>query len=77
MQLRVNVKIDNQSSQVVEVPGSSGKEDENGSVRSNGIMNNYVQAKVELEGLVPGKHTLRIYAVDPGVVIDRISFPMN
>ncbi|MTK53238.1 glycosyl hydrolase 115 family protein [Paludibacter sp.] len=77
MQLRVHVSIDNQISKVVEVLGSSGKEDENGSVRSNGIMNNYVQAKVELKGLVPGKHTLKIYAVDPGVVIDRISFPMD
>jgi hypothetical protein len=75
MQLRVAVCIDDQQPVEVEVPGSNGKEDENGPNRKNGIMNNYVRAAIPLTGLSKGKHVLKIYAVDPGVVIDKISLP--
>jgi hypothetical protein len=77
MQLRVQVVVDQRQSIVVEVPGSNGKEDENGPNRSGGIMNNIVVAKVALQKLMPGKHCLRISAIDPGVVMDKISFPVN
>lgn len=73
-QLRVTISIDGGPAQVVEVPGSGGKEDENGSIRSDGVQNNFVRAKVVLPSLKNGRHTLIIQAVDPGVVIDQIGF---
>ena len=74
-QLRVAVSIDDQASVVVEVPGSSGKDDENGPTRRNGIQNNYVRASVPLIHLAAGKHVLKISAIDPGAVIDRVALP--
>ena len=74
MQLRVAIGVDNKLIQTVEVPGSNGKEDENGPNRNQGIRNNYVRASVDLPGLPAGSHILFIRAVDPGVVIDKISF---
>lgn len=74
MQLRVAVGVDNKLIATVEVPGSNGKEDENGPNRNQGIRNNYVRAAVDLNDLATGNHTLFIRAVDPGVVIDRILF---
>ncbi|RYG23641.1 hypothetical protein EON82_13365 [bacterium] len=72
-QLRVAVSLDDGPVTVVEVPGSNGKEDENGPNRRFGVQNNYVRARVPLPGLTPGKHTLKIRAIDPGIVIDRLS----
>lgn len=74
MQLRVVVGLDNKQLSMIEVPGSNGKEDENGSNRNQGIRNNYVRSIIDLPQMSTGKHTLFIKAVDPGVVIDRISF---
>lgn len=75
LQLRVAVAVDDGSALTVEVPGSSGKEDENGPNRRNGVQNNFVRARVPLPGLTAGRHVLKIRAVDPGAVIDRISLP--
>ena len=74
MQLRVTVGVDGKPIMTLEVPGSNGKEDENGPNRNEGIRNNCVGAVVELPDLPEGRHTLFIRAVDPGVVIDRIGF---
>ncbi|MGE5520848.1 MAG: glycosyl hydrolase 115 family protein [Candidatus Dadabacteria bacterium] len=75
MQLRVVVNVDDQPSTIVEVPGSNGKEDENGPNRNQGIRNNYVRAQVPFKNLLAGAHKLSIKAMDPGVVIDRVSLP--
>lgn len=75
MQLRVAVSVDDQPAAAVEVPGSSGSEDERGQVRADAVENNDVQARVPLPRLTAGKHVLRIRAVDPGAVIDRVSVP--
>jgi hypothetical protein len=75
MQLRVAVTLDDGALQIVEVPGSNGKEDENGPNRRNGVQNNFVRARVSLPALSAGRHTLKIRAVDPGVVIDRVGLP--
>ena len=75
IQLRVAVSIDNQPAALVEVPGSNGREDENGQVRANAVQDNYVRAHVPVPALSAGRHVLQIRAVDPGVVIDRISLP--
>jgi hypothetical protein len=73
--LRVAVTIDAQSPQLLEVPGSTGTEDENGPVRRNAVQDNESRLQIPLTSLSPGKHTLKITAIDPGVVIDRISLP--
>lgn len=75
MKLRVAVSVDDRAPIAVEVPGSSGKEDENGRIRSSSVQNNYVDARVPLPGLKPGRHTLKIHAMDPGAVIDAVSLP--
>jgi len=72
MQLRISASLDGKTNRVIEVPGSNGKEDENGPSRNKGIRNNYVRAKVDIPELSRGRHKLYIRAVDPGVVIDRI-----
>jgi hypothetical protein len=75
MKLRVAVAVDAGAPAVVEVPGSSGAENENGQVRSMAVQNNYVRARVPLPALTAGKHTLKIRAMDPGAVIDQIHLP--
>ena len=75
MRLRVSVTVDGSHSMVVEVPGSSGAENETGRIRFEGVQNNYVRAKVALADLPPGGHVFEIYAMDPGVVLDRVSLP--
>lgn len=75
MKLRVIASVDHQLPVVVEVPGSSGAENENGTVRSVAVQNNYTRAGVLLPGLMAGKHTFTLRALDPGVVIDRVSLP--
>lgn len=75
MQLRVALSIDDSPPSLVEVPGSSGAENENGPVRRNAVQDNYARLRVPLQGLSAGPHVLKIRAVDPGVFIDRISLP--
>lgn len=75
MKLRVTVSVDDQAPVLVEVPGSSGAENETGTARSFAVQNNYSRARVPLPGLTAGKHIFKIHAVDPGVVIDRLSLP--
>lgn len=75
MKLRVAVSVDDRAPTLVEVPGSSGAENENGAVRSSAVQDNYTRAQIPLPGLAAGKHTLKIRAVDPGAVIDAISLP--
>ena len=75
MKLRVAVSVDDQAPTLIEVPGSSGAENENGAIRSSAVQNNYTRASVPLPRLTGGKHIFKIHAVDPGVVIDRVSLP--
>ena len=75
MKLRVAVSVDGGASTIVEVPGSSGAENENGQVRSMAVQNNYVRARVPMLALTEGKHTFKVRAMDPGAVIDQIHLP--
>jgi hypothetical protein len=75
MKLRVAVGVDSGAPMVVEVPGSSGAENENGKIRSMAVQDNYVRAHVRLPALTAGKHTFKIHAMDPGVVVDGIQLP--
>jgi hypothetical protein len=75
MKLRVAVSVDGGATTLVEVPGSSGAENEYGAIRSLAVQNNYTRARIPLSGLAAGRHTFIIRAVDPGAVIDRVSLP--
>lgn len=75
MKSRVAVSVDGGEPMVVEVPGSSGAENENGQIRSRGVQDNYVRARVPLPALAAGNHTFTFHAMDPGVVVDRLSLP--
>ena len=75
--LRVGVSVDDGPVTTIEVPGSNGKEDERGNTRRNGVQDNYVRLSVPLPGLTAGGHVLKILAVDPGAVIDRLSLPQG
>ena len=74
-QLRVAVGVDDSEPLLVEVPGSDGKEDENGANRKDGVQNNYVRARVPLTRLPAGTHVLRVNGLDPGVILDRVALP--
>jgi Glycosyl hydrolase family 115/Gylcosyl hydrolase family 115 C-terminal domain/S-layer like family, C-terminal region len=73
--LRVAVTIDSQTPELMEVPGATGTEDENGPVRRNAVQDTESRLQIPLTKLSAGKHTLKITAVDPGAVIDRVSLP--
>jgi len=75
MKLRVAVSVDSGPPQMIEVPGSSGVENENGPIRRTAVQDNYVRASIPLPHLAAGRHVLVIRAVDPGAVIDRVSLP--
>jgi hypothetical protein len=67
--------VDGQPPTLVEVPGSSGAENENGAIRRSAVQDNYARARIPLSGLAAGKHEFKIHAVDPGAVIDAVSLP--
>ncbi|HEX3729286.1 MAG TPA: glycosyl hydrolase 115 family protein, partial [Opitutaceae bacterium] len=75
MKLRVAVTVDRGAPIEVEVPGSSGAENEEGTVRQFAVQDNYVRAKVPLPDLAAGPHTFTIRAIDPGAVVDRVALP--
>jgi hypothetical protein len=73
--LRVSVIVDGGEPIAVDVPGSSGQEDESGAIRKEGVQDNAVRARVPVPALAAGRHVVTIRAVDPGVVIDRVALP--
>ena len=75
MKLRVAVSVDDRAPIVIEIPGSSGAENENGTIRRSAVQDNYTQAQIPLMNLTAGQHAFKIRAVDPGAVIDSISLP--
>jgi hypothetical protein len=77
MKLRVAVSVDNGPWKALEVPGSSGAENEYGPNRKHGVQDNYVRAEIPLPSLTDGWHTFKIRAMDPGAVIDQINLPQR
>ncbi len=75
LKLRVAISVDDGAATLVEVPGSSGEENETGTIRSFAVQNNYTRISVPLPKLAAGKHTFRIRSVDPGAVISQLSLP--
>jgi hypothetical protein len=72
--LRIAISIDGNPPQPADIPGGEAS-DENSKARSSGVLANRVTITVPLEKLPAGKHSLKIYAVDPGVVVDQIDVP--
>jgi len=75
MKLRVAIQVDDGPVQAVEVPGSDTTEPTWGPARRFIVLDNFARARVSLGALESGAHTFRMWAVDPGVVVDRISLP--
>ena len=74
LKLRVSVAVNSPSEAIlVEVPHSDGSSDENGPGRSAAVQDGFVRAFVKSEHLRPGVNRIRIAAVDPGVVLDRLA----
>jgi len=73
--LRVAVTVDGGRPVIVEVPGSSGQEDERGASRQIAVQDNSVTARVAFPALAAGHHTVAIQPLDPGVVLDRVALP--
>ena len=70
--MRYGVSIDNGAIKTVDFKTAN---------RSNewkqNVLSNTAIRKVKTEQLTPGKHTLKIYAIDPGVLLDRIAIDLG
>lgn len=58
---------------MVEVPFSDGTMDENSGGRNKAVQDNLCRAFVPVQGVKPGKNTVRVHALDAGVVLDRLT----
>jgi hypothetical protein len=72
--LRLRVGFDNGSATTVDVPGGDAA-DENSGPRLEGVLANRVTLQLPAAPLAAGPHTLRVEAVDSGVVIDQVELP--
>lgn len=66
-QLRVCVGLDGQAPQLISVEVKVG-----GSAWAQGVLNAVRTGSTKLAVPAPGQHTLHVYGVDPGVVLDKI-----
>jgi len=71
--LRISAAIDDQPPAAINIPGGTASELDK--FRSPGVIAGRVTMLLSFGRLEAGKHTLRIYALDPGVVLDQIGFP--
>lgn len=65
--MRYAVSVDNGPIKVVDFK-TQGRSEE----WKQNVLRNSAIKKINIERLNPGKHTLRIYMIDPGVILDRI-----
>lgn len=65
--MRYAISVDNAPLQVVDFK-TQGRSEE----WKQNVLRNSAIKKIKTKRLKPGKHTLRIYMVDPGVILDRI-----
>ena len=73
MQLRIAMRWNQGAAQVKSVPFASSETRVVGNaIRSAGVLDNHIPLHFEVGDITPGKHTLVIYAVDPGIVLDQI-----
>jgi hypothetical protein len=66
--LRLAVALDEQPPQLVELPAADG-----GPEWSQAVLANERIAETTLTAAAPGRHTLRLWSLEPGVVLDRLS----
>ncbi|MCU7550143.1 glycosyl hydrolase 115 family protein [Chitinophagaceae bacterium LB-8] len=66
--LQYAISIDNEEPQVITL----NKEENNASIWNSWVANNIIIKKTEHKILKPGKHTLRYYMVDPGIVLQKL-----
>lgn len=69
--LRVSVSVNGGDPFEVEVPCSNGREDENGAVRRYAVQDGFVRA-AKKGVLKTGKNSVKVLALDAGVVLDKI-----
>jgi hypothetical protein len=65
--MRYAIAVDNGAPKVVNFK-TEGRSNE----WKNNVLSNNAVRKISLTGLKPGKHQLKLYMIDPGVVVDRI-----
>ena len=65
--MRYAVSVDNGPLKVVDFKTQSRSEE-----WKQNVLRNSAIKKINIERLNPGKHTLRIYMIDPGVILDRV-----
>ena len=65
--MRYAVEVDGNAYQVMDFK-TQGRSEE----WKQNVLSNSATKKLKLDPLNPGKHTLRIYMIDPGVILDRI-----
>jgi hypothetical protein len=41
------------------------------------VLRNSAQSKFQLQSIEKGKHTLKVYMIDPGVILDRITLDLG
>jgi hypothetical protein len=66
--LQYAISIDDETPQVIAI----NKEDNNGGIWNGWVANNIIIKKSEHHILNPGKHTLKIFMVHPGVVLQKL-----
>jgi hypothetical protein len=72
--LRVAVGVDDKSPKLFDVPGGE-SDNELGKARSAGVLANRVTIIIPTGALSAGPHILKVFAIDPGVVLDQIELP--
>jgi len=69
--LRFAFSIDDQPPQLVTITAGTGKEVTN-NAWSHNVLDNSTSAAIPLTIASPGQHTLKIYGLDPGVLLEKI-----
>lgn len=70
--VRYGISIDNDSVKTADIK-TFGRSEE----WKQNVLRNRAERKIKMSLLQPGKHTLRIYCVDPGVVLDEIRIDLG
>lgn len=70
--LRFALSIDDRSPQVMDFKTVGRSE-----IWKLNVLSNTAQAVVTTDTIQPGKHVLKLYAIDPGVIIDRITLDLG
>jgi hypothetical protein len=70
--LRIAVSLDGQAPTALDF-ATQGRSDE----WKNNVLTNTAVRTIQLAGLAPGPHTLKVYALDPGFILDRIEISFD